>query len=163
MKKIKILVFILMLFFAGCSNKEYLFVPTNGKCIKKTLANIGIEEVKLPYYMNDLEIMRLKNNMLVPTHKYLSKEPTEIIITKLSNVLCDPNVFYYPWAGKSKYKVSVKIDDFYFKGNNVILSARIYVNSKYKKISILKPCKNEYNCVNEAFNIIINEIVKEIQ
>lgn len=158
-----IILSLIIILFAGCANKQYLFVPTDGKCIKKTSADVGIEEVRLPYYMNDLEIMKLKKNILVPTHKYLSKEPTEIIITKLSNILCDPNVFMYPWGSNSKYKVSVKIDDFYFKNNNVILSARIYVNSKYKKISVRKQCKSEYNCVNEAFNILINEISKEIK
>lgn len=163
MKKIIILGFILILFFIGCSNKEYLFVPTNMKCIKKTDAYIGIEEIKLPYYMNDLEIMKLKKTTLIPTHKYLSKEPTEIILTKLSNILCDPNVFMYPWNKKTDYKVSVKIDDLYFRNNNIYMFARIYINSKYKQISIIKKCKDEYKCINKAFNLLVFKIAKEIK
>ncbi len=162
-KKIKILVLFLMIIFLGCAKKEYIFVPTNTKCIKKTSAYVGIEEIKLPFYMNDLEIMELKNSNLFPTHKYLSKEPSEIIMTKLSNILCDPNVFIYPWGNKADYKIKVLIDDFYFNKGKIHMYARIYINSKYKKVSVIKKCKNEYNCINEAFDILVNEISKEIK
>jgi len=160
---LKTLFLILFLIFAGCANKEYIFVPTTAKCIKKTHIPIGVEQVTLPYYMEDLEIMKLKNMQLIPTNKFLSKTPTQIIVTKLSNELCDSNVFMYPWGKKPKYKIEVKIDDLYFQNHNIVLSARIYINSKFLKIHIYKQCKNEYNCINEAFNVIVNKIIKEIK
>jgi len=160
MKKI---ILIVLIFFAGCANKEYIFIPTNAKCTQKTDIKIGINKVKLPYYMNDLEIMQLKNTQLIPTNRYLSKNPTEIIVTKLSNRLCDPNVFIYPWGEKPKYKVDIKIDDFYFQDNSIYLNARIYINNKFFKINISKKCNNEYNCINKGFDIIINKIIKGIK
>lgn len=160
MKKFLIIIFLLLL---GCANKEYIFIPTNAKCIKKSDVLIGIEEVSLPYYMSDLEIMKLEKDKLIPTNKYLSKKPTEIIITKLSNMLCDPNIFIYPWGKKPKYKIDIKIDDFYFVNKKLFLSARIYINSKFFKVVMSKSCKNEYNCVNEAFNLIVKKIIKEIK
>ncbi len=159
----KFLLIILLFFITGCANKEYIYIPTSEKCIKKINILIGVEEVKLPYYMNDLEIMKLEKTKLIPTNIYLSKKPTEIIITKLSNALCDPNVFLYPWGKKPKYKIEIKIDDFYFKNKHVVMSARVYINSKFFKIYVNKECKNEYNCVNNAFNIIVNKIIKEIK
>ena len=153
---------VLFLIFSGCANKEYIFVPTNAKCIKKSNAFIGIE-VSLPYYMNDLEIMELKKNTLIPTHKYLAKKPSEIIAQKLSNSLCDPNVFIYPWAKKTDYKIDIKIDDLYFKNKKIFMNARIYINSKFLQINLSKECKNEYNCINEAFELIIKKITKEIK
>ena len=159
----KKLLLILFLLFVGCSNKEYIFIPTTAKCIRKTNVSIGVEEVSLPYYMSDLEIMKLSKNKLIPTNKYLSKKPTEIIITKLSNMLCDPNIFIYPWGKKPKYKIDIKIDDFYFVKKKLFLSARIYINSNFFKVAMSKNCKNEYNCVNEAFNLIVQKIIKEIK
>ena len=158
----KILISFLVLIFLGCSSKEYIFIPTNAKCIKKTNSFIGIEEVSLPYYMNDFEIMKLKDNKLIPTHKYLSKEPTQIIIDKLSNRLCDPNIFLYPW-NRASYKISIKIDDLFFTNNKVFAYIRIYINSKYYKLVINKKCKKDINCINEVFNEIVNKIIKEIK
>jgi len=160
MKKILL---IILIFFAGCANKEYIFIPTNAKCIKKTDITIGINEIQLPYYMNDLEIMQLKKTQLIPTHKYLSKNPTEIIVTKLSNKLCDPNIFIYPWGTKPKYKIDIKIDDFYFQKKSIHLNARIYINNKFFKINLLQKCNNEYSCVNKGFDIITEKITKEIK
>jgi len=148
--------------FVGCANKEYIFVPTNAKCIKKTDVKIGVE-VNLPYYMNDLEIMKLKGFRLVSTDKYLSKNPSEIIITKLSNELCDPNVFIYPWGDRVDYKVNIKIDDFYLKKDKIIFNARIYINNKFFKINLIEKCQNNYRCINKAFDIITNKIIKEIK
>jgi len=159
---LKKFLFIIILIFAGCANKEYIFVPTNAKCIKKTDVKIGIE-MNLPYYMNDLEIMKLQNFKLISTNKYLSKNPSEIIITKLSNKLCDPNVFIYPWGDKVDYKIDIKIDDFYLKKGKIILNTRIYINNKFFKINLTEKCKNDYICINKAFDTITNKIIKEIK
>ena len=159
MKKILFIVFLL---FTGCANKNYIFIPTSEKCIKKTDVKIGIKEMKLPYYMKDLEIMERKNFKLISTHTYLSKEPTEIVVEKLSNKLCDSNVFIYPWK-EGEYIISIKIDDFYFQNKSVYLNARIYIKSKFFKVKIIKKCNNNYKCINEVFDEIINKIVKEIK
>ena len=152
---------ILFLILSGCSTKNYIFIPTNNKCIKKSNDFIGIE-VELPYYMNDLEIMELENSKLIPTHNYLAKKPTEIIVEKLSNILCDKNIFVYPWGENLKYKIDIKIDDLYFKNKKIFMNARIYINSKFIKVNVSKKCKNNFNCINAVFNKIINEILKEI-
>ena len=154
--------FFIFLIFIGCVNKEYIFVSTNDKCIKKEDIKIGVE-IKLPYYMSDLEIMRLKDSKLIPTHKYLSKEISKTIIAKLSNKLCDPNIFLYPWGEEVKYKIDINIDNFYLKGKFIYLNGRIYINNKFFKVNVIKKCKNHYNCINEIFDEISNKIIKEIK
>jgi len=156
------ILFIIFLVFIGCANKEYIFIPTDDKCIKKTDVNIGVE-VNLPYYMNDLEIMKLKGSKLIPTHKYFSKEISKIIIAKLSDRLCDPNIFLYPWGDKTEYKIDIDIDNFYLKDEFVYLDGRIYINNKFFKVNVIKKCKNGYTCVNKVFNEIINKIIKEVK
>ena len=159
----KYLMSLVMILFLGCASKEYIFVPSNEKSIKKSSAVIEIKEVKLPLYMRDLEIMELKKDNLVPTKKYLSKEVSEIIISKLSNRLLDPNVGIYPMDKKADYIISLKIDDFYLKDSKIYLFGRLYINSSFIKISVVKNCKNEFYCVNNVFNEIVNKIVKEIK
>ena len=159
MKKI---LFLCLLIFLGCSNKKFVFVPTNHKCVKNESVSIGIKEVTLPYYMKDLEILELNEHILKDTNLYISKEPINIVSTKLSNALCNSKVFLYPWDGDAKYKVDIKIDDFYLKDDKLYMHARVYINSKVKKVNFSEKCKN-YNCINDAFDAIVNAIIKDIK
>ena len=161
----KILAVLFLFLFLGCSEKHFIYVNTNQKAIKKTDTKIGIDEVTLPLYMRDLEIMKLKNSQLIHTGVYISKDIKNIFIITLSNLLNDPYVYSYPFEmnKKPKYKIEIKIDDFYLKDDKIILNARFFINNRFKKVSLSKKCSKNYKCINDVLEDFTKIIAKDIK
>ena len=161
----KILAVLFLFLFLGCSEKHFIYINTNQKAIKKTDTKIGIDEVTLPLYMSDLEIMKLKNSQLVHTGVYISKDIKNIFIITLSNLLNDPYVYSYPFEmnKKPKYKIEIKIDDFYLKDDKIILNGRFFINNRFKKVSLSKKCSKNYKCINDVLQDFTKIIAKDIK
>ena len=161
----KILNILILVLFLGCSEKNFIYINTNQKTLKNITKPIGINEVKLPLYMSDLEVMRLKKAKLIHTNIYLSKDMKNVFITMLSNMLNDPYVYSYPFGMniKPKYLINIKIDDFYLKDDKIILNARFFINKKFQKVSLSKKCGKNYKCINEVLQDFTKIIAKDIK
>jgi uncharacterized lipoprotein YmbA len=131
---------LLLLFFTGCSSKEYYTfgdnvqnIPISHNCTK----TIAIEKIKIPKYLTDTSIVyqlspyrviRLKNaNWLTPMKKRL----TNVLIDYLQKSLNNPNIYLYPWESKkdTDIKVSIKIKRFIAYKDEVILEARYQIKN----------------------------------
>jgi len=165
----RVLIILLIIFISGCATKKFININTSAKPMYHTKKYIGLEEVNLPLYINDLELMRLKNNEFKETHVYLSKNIDSVIIHLLSNKLNDPFIYKYPFEFDKKPDVVLKVDitDFYIKNKKIFLNARIYVknkeNIKFFKINLTQKCKNNYTCVSQIFDKLTDVIAKEIK
>jgi len=165
----RILMIFLILFISGCATKKFININTSAKPVYNTKKYIGLEEVNLPLYINDLELMKLQNNEFKETHVYLSKNIDSIIINLLSNKLNDPFIYKYPFEFDKKPDVILKVDitDFYIKNKKIFLNAKIYIknkkNIKFFKINLTQKCKNNYNCVSQIFDKLTGIIAKEIK
>jgi len=158
-------ILILSLIFIGCSEKKFIYIDTNVNSDKKINKYIGVESIKLPLYMEDLEIMKNENNSLKETSVYLSKDLNNLVITFLSNELNDPYVFEYPFGVNKKPDILIKIfiTDFFIQNNYIILNARVFINNRFKKISLKEKCDKNYGCISKVIKNLTLSISKEIQ
>jgi len=156
---------LILLLFLGCSEKKFIYLDTNIKPIKKVNKSIGVEDIKLPLYMEDLEVMKIKNNSLTHTSLYLSKDLNELFITLLSNELNDPYIFEYPFGFNKRPDVLVRINitDFFIKDDSIILNARVFINDKFKKFSLKEKCNQNYKCIGDIIKKLSLKISKEIK
>jgi len=164
----RVLMIFLMIFISGCAEKKFININTSTKPVYHIQKYIGLKEVNLPLYMNDLELMRLKNNEFKETHIYLSKNIDSIIINLLSNKLNDPFIYKYPFEFNKRPDIILKVNiiDFYLKNKKVFLNAKIYIKSKnikFFKINLTQKCENNYICISKIFNKLTNFIAKEIK
>jgi len=165
---LKVLLLILLLFL-GCAEKKFININENVKPIYNTKQVIGIEEISLPLYMNDLEIMKLKNNQFINTKIYLSKDINSLIINLLSNQLNDPFIFKYPFEFDKKPHLIIKINitDFYLKNNNIYLFSKIYIKKKnhikFTEINLNKKCIKNFECISKIFEDFSKTLSKELK
>ena len=161
----KILNILILVLFLGCSEKNFIYINTNQKTLKNIKKPIGINEVKLPLYMSDLEVMRLKKYKLIDTNVYLSKDMKNIFVNMLSNLLNDPYLYSYPFGMniKPKYLINIKIEDFYLKDDKIILNARFFINKKFQKVSLTEKCGKNYKCINKILEKFTKIITKDIK
>jgi len=165
---LRILLFVLLLFL-GCAGKKFINVNENVKSIYNTKKIIGVEEISLPLYMNDLEVMRLENNQFKDTNIYLSKDINSIIINLLSSNLNDPFIFKYPFEFDKNPDiiVKIKITDFYLKGNKLYLFAKIYIKNqkrvKFVKINLAEKCNKNFECISKIFKEFSENLSKELK
>ena len=164
----KILQILILFLFLGCSQKTFVYIKTTQPPIKNIKKTIGINNVDLPLYMGDLEVMRLENYKLIHTGIYLSKDIKNIFVNMLSNVLNDPYVYSYPFGMNKKPKeiIDIKIDDFYLKDDKIILNARFFIKNKnvlFKKVFLSKKCGENYKCINEILEKFTKIIAKDVK
>ena len=164
----KILQILILFIFLGCSQKTFVYINTTQKPLKSIQKPIGINEVDLPLYMSDLEVMKLKNSKLVHTGIYISKDIKNVFVTMLSNILNDPYVYSYPFGMNIKPKeiINIKIDDFYLKDDKIILNGRFFIknsNLLFKKVSLSEKCGENYKCINEILEKFTKIIAKDIK
>jgi len=165
---LRVLLLILLLFL-GCAEKKFININENVKPIYNTKQVIGIEEISLPLYMNDLEIMKLKNNQFINTKIYLSKDINSLIINLLSNQLNDPFIFKYPFEFDKKPHLIIKINitDFYLKNNNIYLFSKVYIkkknNIKFTEINLNKKCIKNFECISKIFEDFSKTVSKELK
>jgi len=164
----RILQILILFIFLGCTQKTFVYINTTQKPLKNIKKPIGINEVDLPLYMSDLEVMKLKNSKLVHTGIYISKDIKNIFVTMLSNILNDPYVYSYPFGMNIKPKeiINIKIDDFYLKDDKIILNGRFFIKNKnilFKKVSLDEKCGKNYKCINEILKKFTKIIAKDIK
>ena len=161
----KILNILILFLFLGCSQKTFVYINTAQKPVKTIKKSIGIDDVKLPLYMSDLEVMRLKDSKLIHTGIYISRGIKNTFITMISNILNDPYVYSYPFGLniKPKYLIEIKVDDFYLKDDKIVLNARFFVNNKFKKVFLTEKCSKNYKCINEILEKFTKIISKDIK
>ncbi len=164
----KILQILILFLFLGCSQKTFVYINTTHSPIKNIKKTIGIDNVVLPLYMDELEVMRLKNYKLTPTGIYLSKDMKNIFVNMLSNLLNDPYVYSYPFGMNQKPKeiIDIKIDDFILKDDKIILNARFFIKNKnilFKKVFLSEKCGENYKCINEILEKFTKIIAKDVK
>ena len=157
-------ILIFLFFFIGCSEKKLIYIDTQVNSNKKSAKYIGIERIQMPLYMQDLQIMKNEKNSLKSTSVYLAQDPTTLLISFLSNELNDPYVFEYPFDINKKPDVLIKVNivECLFRGDYLILQAKVFINDKFKKIDIKEKCNQNYDCIKKAFKKLSLSISKDI-
>jgi len=128
-----------LIFFIGCSNKEYVIWKNNIKNahIQKINKTIGIN-LQIPEYMLSGNFVEIKKNKLIYLNKEIPQIPkiffeNYLIINLNNNLKC--NIREYPWdfTNEKPFRVYfIKIKDFYKEGNFYVLN--YLINNKYFSI-----------------------------
>ncbi len=138
----KYIVLFLSFFIFGCTaqvKKSSYIITNQPKTFKQNLSPlvVGVEDIELPYYLEDGKIPYVKNNKIEFFNSYFTDDAEDFIKQRAIDILKNryKDAFDYPWESKSaNYLLKIHIKEFITTNNILNLKATYEFYSKNKKL-----------------------------
>jgi len=174
----KIMIFLVGLFFVGCSIKSNSYYLLEGdKNIVQTHSfsgAIGVNIVELPRYFNqnNLAVKEGSNKVYFINQAHwisdMDEHLTKVLVAYLKRYFNTTDIYLYPWDVKKNVskRVDIKIENFIYDGKNVVIDASWEIDqkgaSKAKFFHTFVEAKNDPDSIVKSMDKAFSKLQEQV-